>query len=226
MGNVGTAPGTTTVTLPGGLTVALSDWIDDKQWTTVELENGDNEELQAFATGRSQAIVGGTRNNTLVDTNIKGTGLTGLNKAWEFMVYGWALEYIRATRAPSLLTGFSDLVSLRTAFELQRRIFVQYNYNGKDYAQGLIQDFPAGHGLSVFTTQTSTELVNNGIPSPRDRVALVLPVRERELLSYFMSIVPVIPLAISQPASDGNQPNLTIVDLRVIKNGLIKRTVV
>lgn len=224
MGNVGTAPGTTTITLPGGLTVALSDWIDDKQWTTVELQTGDNEELQAFATGRSQPIVGGARNNTLLDTNIRGTGLTGLNKAWEFMVYGWAIEYMRATRAPSTLAGFSDPLALQTVFELQRRIFVQYNYNGKDYCQGLIQDFPAGHGIYMNTTAAATELAQNGVPSPRDRVALVLPVRERELLSYSMSIVPVIALAIAQPATDGGA-DLDVVDMRIIKNGLIKRIV-
>jgi len=224
MGNVGTAPGTTTITLPGGMTVALSDWIDDKQWTTVQLNNASQEELQAFATGRSQPIVGGTRNNTLIDTNIKGTGLTGLNKAWEFMVYGWALEYIRATRTPSTLAGFSDPVSFDTVFQIQRRTFVQYNYNGKDYCQGLIQDFPAGHGISLFTTNAATELAQNGIPSPRDRVALVLPVRERELLSYSMSIVPVVAFAIAQPATDGGA-DLDVVDFRVIKNGLIKRIV-
>lgn len=224
MGNVGTAPGTTTITLPGGMTVALSDWIDDKQWTTIELENGDNETLQGFAQGRSQPIVGGTRNSTLVDTNIKGTGLTGLNKAWEFMVYGWAVEYVRATRSPSTLATYSDPVDQRTVFEMNRRIFMEYVYNGKEYTQGLIEDYPSGTGISIFTTNATTEQVNNGIPSPRDRVALVLPVRERELLSYFMNVTPVIALAISQAALDGGTA-LTVVDLRIKKNGLIKRTV-
>jgi hypothetical protein len=224
MGNVGTAPGTTTITLPGGLTVALSDWIDDKQWTTVQLDHGLNEELQAFATGRSQPIVGGTRNNTAIDTNIKGTGLTGLNKAWEFMVYGWAVEYIRATRSPSTLAGYSDPLNSRTVFELNRRIFLAYVYNGKDYCQGLIQDFPAGHGIYMNTTLAAQEIAQNGVPSPRDRVALVLPVRERELLSYMMSVNPVIALSIDQEAQDGGA-DLDVVDMRIIKNGLIKRIV-
>lgn len=224
MGNVGTAPGTTTITLPGGMTVALSDWIDDKQWTVAELENGDNDELMAFSTGRSQNVTGGARNNSLLDTNIKGTGLTGLNKAWEFMVYGWALEYVRATRSPSTLATYSDPVDGRTAFELNRRIFVQYNYNGKDYCQGLINDFPSGSGTYLNTTFAAVEQANIGVPSPRDRIALVLPVREREGISYSMSIVPVVPLAIAQGAADGGT-DLSIVDLRIKKNGLIKRIV-
>lgn len=225
MGNVGTAPGTTVLTLPGGQTIALADWIDDKQWTTVELTTGDNEQLQAFATGRSQQIVGGARLNTAVDTNIQGTGLQGLQKAWEFMVYGWAMEYIRATRAPSTLAGFSDPVTGRTAFELDRRIFCEYFYNGKQYTQGLIRDYPAGAGITIFTTMPTTEFVNNGVPSPRDRVALVLPVRERELNAYFFNITPVTALVIAQDASDGGA-DLDTVDLRIKKNGLIKRTVV
>ncbi len=60
-GKVGVAPGTTTLTLPSGQAIALSDWIDDKHWTTVELEDGDNDSLDAFASGRSQQITGGTR---------------------------------------------------------------------------------------------------------------------------------------------------------------------
>lgn len=229
-GKVGIAPGTTTLTLPSGKTIALSDWIDDKHWTTVELENGDNDTLDAFASGRSQQITGGTRSNTLVDTNVPRNGSIGLPKDWEFMVYGWAMEIIRVTRpnqgevAPRL-TSFSDPVNLRTMFELDRRLFNKYVYNGKMYTEGLFRDYPQGHGISVFTTNTSTELANNGIPSPRDRVALVLPVHERENLGYSFEITPVIALAIAQPASDGGDV-LNFADLRVIKNGLIKRTVV
>lgn len=227
MGTVGTAPGTTTLTLPGGFTVALSDWIDDRHWTTVELENGDNNTLEAFASGRSQPITGGARPNTAVDTNIPATGLQGLPKDWEFLVYGFGFEFIRAARATTnpTLTSFSDPIRFTTFFQINRRIANQYVYNGKQYTQGLIVDYPQGHGPAVFTTQTSTEIVNNGVPSPRDRLAMVLPVHERELLGYAMQITPVTALVIAQPASDAGE-NCTFVDLRVLKTGLIKRTVV
>lgn len=230
MGKVGIAPGTTTLTLPGGQTIALSDWIDDKHWTTVELEDGDNDALEAFASGRSQPITGGQRNNTLVDTNVPRNGNIGLPKDWEFMVYGWAMEIIRVTRPDEgkitpTLSSYSNPASFNTLFELNRRVYCKYMYNGKMYTEGLIEDYPAGSGISIFTTATSTELANNGIPSPRDRVALVLPVHERENLGYSFDITPVIALSISQPADD-NGENLTFLDLRIKKNGLIKRTVV
>lgn len=230
MGKTGTAPGTTTLTLPGGKTIALADWIDDRHWTTVELENGDNDTLNAFSSGRSQQITGGTRPNTAVDTNIPGTGTNGLPKAWEFMIYGLALEFMRATRPNAgetnpRLTSFSDPLRQRTFFEINRRVFCKYVYNGKMYSEGLISDYPAGSGLSLFTTQATTEQANNGVPSPRDRVAMVLPIHEREQLAYAMELTPVIALAIAQPASDAGAA-LGFVDLRVKKNGLIKRTVV
>jgi len=229
-GKVGIAPGTTTLTLPNGVTVALGDWIDDKHWTTIELENGDNDTLNAFSSGRSQQITGGSRTNTLVDTNVPRNGDSGLPKDWEFYVYGWAMEVMRVSRPDQgetnpRLTSFSDPVNLRTLFELDRRIFCRYIYNGKMYSEGLLRDYPQGHGINLVTTQTNTELANNGVPSPRDRIALVLPVHERENLGYSMEITPVIALAIAQAASDGGA-DLTFVDFRVSKNGLIKRTVV
>lgn len=229
-GKVGVAPGTTTLTLPDGRAIALADWIDDKHWTTVELENGDNDMLEAFAGSRSQPIVGGTRPATQVDTNVPRNGSIGLPLSWEFMVYGWAMEIIRVTRPDQgktspTLSSFSDPVSLRTMFEIDRRLYCKYMYNDKMYTEGLFRDYPQGHGISVFTTNTTTELANNGIPSPRDRVALVLPVEERENLGYAFQINPVIALSINQAASDGADP-LTFADLRIIKNGLIKRNVV
>ena len=229
-GKVGVAPGTTTLTLPSGQSIALSDWIDDKHWTTVELEDGDNDSLDAFASGSSQQITGGTRTNTQLDTNVPRNGSIGLPKDWEFMVYGWAFEVIRVTRPTGAeisprLTSYSDPVNLRTMFELDRRLFNQYVYNGKMYTQGLFRDYPQGHGISLFTTNSSTELANNGIPSPRDRVALVLPVHERENLGYAFEIIPVIALSIDQAAADGGAA-LHFLDMRISKNGLIKRTVI
>jgi hypothetical protein len=228
-GLVGRPPGTTTLTLPDGQTVALGDWIDDRHWSTVELENGDGTTLIAFSSGRSQQIVGGQRMNTLVDTNIPGSGTTGLPPSWMFLVYGLAIEFTRAARLtpPSTvlqLADFSDPLRFATFYQLNRRVSLEYSYNGKDYSQGLVEDYPQGHGAYIFTTQPATENVTNGVPSPRDRLAMVIPIWERDGLGYGMSITPVIPLVIAQPASDAGAA-LSFVDMRVTKNGLIRRTV-
>jgi hypothetical protein len=214
--------------IPGYGAVALGDWIDDRNWTMVELQNGDTDTLDAFASGRSQQITGGTRPNSLWDTNVPGNGTSGLPVSWEALWYGFAFEPARCVRPAgnfSTLADFSDPVRLNTFFELDRRVFCRYVYNNKMYSEGHIADYPAGNGPSVTTTNPATEWVNNGIASPRDRLAMVLPVHETELLQYAFQITPVIALQIDQPASDG-EGNETVLDLRVKKNGLIRRNVV
>ena len=233
MGYVGVAPGTTTITLPDGTTVALSDWIDDKLYGTIQLVNGQNNQLIAFANGRSQPIPGGTRIQTRVDTNIPRSGESGLPKDWEVLVYGWGIKMVRAMRADNngavvLADGagaLSDPVDQRTFFNLDRVLFFEYRYNDKQYSQGVIQDYPQGGGNNLVTTNAAREQVTNGIPSPRDRVALVLPVHERENLSYQGVFSPEAALGITQAASDGGV-QLTFLDLKVSKWGLIKRTVI
>ena len=235
MGYVGVAPGTTTITMPDGTTVALSDWIDDKLYGTCQLGNGQTNQIIIYSNGRSQPIPGGARIQTRVDTNIPRSGEVGLPKDWEMLVYGWGFKFTRAMRgptanttAPTLADGagaLSDPVSQRTYFEVDRVTFFEYRYNDKMYTQGVIQDYPQGGGMNLVTTNPAREQVTNGIPSPRDRVALVLPVHERENLSFQGIVTPEAALVIAQPASDGGLV-LDFIDLKLTKFGLIKRTVI
>ena len=233
MGYVGVAPGTTTITLPDGTTVALSDWIDDKLYGTIQLVNAQNNQLIAFANGRSQPIPGGTRIQTRVDTNIPRSGEAGLPKDWEVLVYGWGIKIVRAMRAnaagavvlPDGAGALSDPVDQRTFFNLDRVLFFEYRYNDKQYTQGVLEDYPQGGGNNLVTTNAAREQVTNGTPSPRDRVALVLPVHERENLGYQGIFSPEAALGIAQAASDGAGV-LGFVDLKLAKFGLIKRTVI
>lgn len=237
MGYVGVAPGTTTVTLPDGSTIALSDWIDDKLYGTVELRNGQNNQGIAFSNGRAQPIPGGTRTQTRVDTNIPRAGESGLPKDWEMLVFGIGIKAVRAMRANAAgqivlvddaaagVGALSDPVSQRTFFGIDRLSFFEFRYNDKQYTQGVFQDYPQGGGINLVTTNAAREQVTNGVPSPRDRVAFVLPVHMRENLTYQGLIQPEGALPIAQPASDGGA-NLDHVDLKVYLWGLIKRTVV
>jgi hypothetical protein len=235
MGYVGVAPGTTTITLPDGTTVALSDWIDDKLYGTVQLNNGQTTQVIAFSNGRSQPIPNGTRIQTRVDTNIPRAGEAGLPKDWEMLVYGWGIEFVRAMRGPTNNTtapilpdtggALSNPVDQNTFFQINRVLAFEYRYNDKQYTQGVIEDYPQGVGLAMFTTSPNLTQANNGPPSPRDRVALVLPVWERENLSYGGYFQPEAALVIAQPASDADD-DLDFVDVKVRKFGLIRRTIV
>jgi hypothetical protein len=251
MGAVGVAPSTTTLTLPDGSTIALADWIDDKLYGCVQFTNGQTTPLQAYSSGRSQSIPGGTRVQTRVDTNIPRNGDSGLPKDWEMLVYGWGIQIVRIMRgpdtsntAPTLVDSFatgltaplvtngqvtpwalSDPPLLATLFQMDRVVFFQYEYNAKFYTQGVLQDFPQGHGYYVGSTNTSFEYAQLGLPSPRDRVALVLPVHERENLGYTGTFQPEAAVKIIQAASDGSTA-LNFADVKLYKYGLIKRTVV
>lgn len=233
-GTVGVAPGTTTITTENGQTLQISDWIDDKLYSTVQLTNGSVAPVEAFSAGRSQQIPGGTRTSTRVDTNIPRPGSAGLNKDWEMYVYGVGVKVTRTCRPatgqqqPQLADGsgaLSDPPSLRTLFNIDRVTYLEYSYNGKIYSNGVMQDYPQGHGFSVFSTNAFFELAQNGVPSPRDRNALVLPVWMRENLGYTFAFQPEAAMVINQPASDGGNA-MTFADVKVYFYGLIKRNVV
>lgn len=234
IGTVGVAPGTTTIRLPDGSAIQLSDWIDDKLYATVQLTNGQSTPVEAFSAGRSQAVPGGTRTSTRVDTNVPRAGDSGLPKDWEMLIYGIGVMMVRVCRAqtgatqPVLADGtgaLSNPPQLQTLFSFDRVTFLAFEYNSKIYTAGVAQDYPQGHGYNVFSTNPNFELAQNGVPSPRDRNALVLPIHMRENLGYKMTFQPEATIVINQLASDG-ATNLTFADVKVYLYGLIKRTVV
>ena len=148
-------------------------------------------------------------------------------------VYGVGVKATRACRPadgqqqPQLADSggaLSDPPTLRTLFNIDRVTFLEYTYNGKTYSNGVMQDYPQGHGFNVFSTNAFFELAQNGVPSPRDRNALVLPVWMRENLGYTFSFQPEAAIVIAQPASDGGD-DLEFVDLKTYFYGLIRRNV-
>jgi len=233
-GTVGVAPGTTTLTLPNGQTVAISDWIDDKLYSTVQLTNNQTSPVEAFTAGRSQPIPGGTRASTRVDTNIPRNGDSGLPQSWSMFIYGIGIKMVRIMRpqtgqsSPVLADGSGALSApptLNTLFQFDRVTYLEFTYNGKQYTYGVAQDYPQGHGFYVFATTSSFELAQNGVPSPRDRNALVLPIEIRENLGFKMSFQPEAPIVINQAAADDGA-NLTFADVKTYLYGLLKRSVV
>lgn len=233
-GTVGVAPGTSTLVLQDGTVIALADWIDDRYYGTVQLGNGLQNPVEAFSASRSQQIPGGTRTMTQVDTNIPRPGPNGLPQAFAMLVYTLAVKCVRIERpatgqtAPQLSDAggaLSNPAQLQTLFSIDRVTFLNYSYREKSYSQGVMQNYPQGHGFYVFSTNSAFEYAQNGIPSPRDRWSMVLPIHEEENLGYKMSFQPEAPWVINQAASDGSTA-LTFADIKVEKLGLIKRPVV
>ena len=234
-GTVGVAPGTSTLVLADGSVIELADWIDDRYYGTVQLVNAQSTPVEAFSASRSQQIPGGTRTMTRVDTNIPRPGPNGLPQAFAMLVYTLAVKIVRVMRPPTGQTqpvladgagALSNPARLLTMFNIDRVTFFQYEYREKIYSQGVMQNYPQGHGFSVFSTISDFEISQNGVPSPRDRWSMVLPIHEEENLGYKMVLQPDAPLVINQVPSDAATTNLTFADIKVEKVGLIKRPVV
>ena len=236
MGTVGVAPGTTTFTLQNGDVIALVDWVDDRLYSTIQIGNAQGTPLEAFGAALSQQIPGGTRPMTAVDTNVPRAGSNGLPQAYEMLIFSIQSEIQRVCRPPTgvavaqpvLADGagaLSNPARLATLFEVNRLFSVTMKYREKVYAEGLMVDFPQGHGFSGFSTGSDYDLVQNGIVSPRDRNAMVLPVRLGEGLAYKVIHAPAGAPVIAQPASDGGVA-LAFVDIRDTFSGLVKRPVV
>ena len=233
-GTVGVAPGTTTITLPTGETLEVADWIDDKLYSPVQVSTGQTSPVEAFAATRSQIISGGQRTVTSVDTNIQRAGDAGLPMSWAMRVYSIEAEITRVMRGltatplvgvlPDGLGALSNPPTLQTLLNIDRITYCQFFYNQKSYSDGVMKDYPAGKGYSVFSTNANFELAQNSVPSPRDRNALVLPIPMQENLGFKFAMQPVAALTIAQAASDAGAP-LNLADIKITLVGLIKRNV-
>jgi len=226
-GTVGVSPGTTTVKLSDGTVISLRDWIDDSYFSAVQLSNAQQAQVEAFAVGRSQPIPGGTRPMSRVDTNVPRAGDSGLPQGYAMLVYAICVRCNRVCRAAGaqpVLGDFSDPPTLRTLFNINRVTALRFEYNNKEFTTGQLEYYPQGSGYSLFTTAANIELAQNGIPSPRDRASLVLPIYLRDGISYKMQFQPETALAIAQAASDGGAV-LGFADFVVRLVGLIQRPI-
>lgn len=232
-GKVGVAPGTTTIQV-NGLTFAFGNWIDDKYYGSAQFANGQSDAVEIFTTERGGVIPGGTRRTNKHDTNVPRSGSVGLPQDWEMYVFGISISITRVMRASEAgPVAFSDAPTgslsnpptLATWFNFDRVTYFKYQYNQTMWTEGVPQNYPQGHGYGVFSTNTGFELSQNGLASPRDRVAWVLPIWERMGLGYVATFQPEAPIVIAQPASDEGDA-LDYFDLKVEKNGLIKKNVV
>jgi hypothetical protein len=243
--------GTLTVKIPGFPTpIQFADWTHDNLFHTVELQRGDTNEVQAFIGAQGSPIPGGARVLTEVDTNIPRSGDNGLSEGWEALVYSIQLEPVREmsrvvaqasftledTSAAQLScpvhVGGSDPAYLAGGilFDFLRKTFCKFTVNQKVKSEGPGVNYPQGAGISVFGTTTDLEVANNGIPSPRDARAFVLPVWIQPNIAFVMKMRPQVALGdatVVDWSGLGNGTTTSVLgfDVRVRLVGLVKRPV-
>lgn len=243
------AQGTLTVRVPGYPTpIQFADWTHDRLFHTVQMANGNTLEVQAFIGGKGSPIPGGTRPLSPVDTNLPKSGDNGLPEGWEALVYNIELQMVREFETTAVganvtlgdsATQYSrpahvggadpNIITNGSLFDFLRKTYVRFEVNGKLKSEGPAEKYPQGSGISVFGTTTDLELANNGIPSPRDAAAFVLPIWLRANISYVAKLQPQaaigdFSLAPVDWASFTGTPGFGF-DIRVTLRGLIKRPV-
>jgi hypothetical protein len=258
--------GTLTVRVRGvPFPIEFADWTHDRLYHTVEFEGGDSQVVQTFIGAQGAPIPGGQRTLTAVDTNIPRSGDTGLQEGWEMLIYSIQLEIVRemgrnvAQQFFQLqdqtnvggMTQFSRNTHLGgydpanqaggVLFDFMRKTYHRFSVNQKVQSEGPAPKYPQGSGLSVFGTTTALEVANNGIPSPRDQSAFVLPIWLKPNIAYNGLLAPQAALGIAGASASVGPPFATVegyfdwtgipatnlgFDLRETLEGLLKRPVV
>jgi hypothetical protein len=240
--------GTLTVRVPGyPEPIQFADWTHDQLFHTIQLQAGNTNEVQAFIGAQGAPIPNGTRVLTEVDTNIPRSGDNGLSEGWEALIYSIQIQLVREWAVvnmgqPQLVdvaatqfsrpphTGGYDPAYLAggALFDFLRKTYVRFTVNQKIQSEGPAEKYPQGSGISVFGTTTDLEVANNGIPSPRDARAFVLPIWLRANIAFVLKVRPQAAYAtLTSGLTDWSglaNPNLGF-DVRVDLVGLVKRPV-
>jgi hypothetical protein len=238
--------GTLTVRVPGyPQPIQFADWTHDELYHTIQFANGQGNEVQAFIGAQGAPIPNGTRVLTEVDTNIPRSGDNGLSEGWESLVYSIQVQIVRewaingaggATLADSA-TQFSrpahvgggdpSYLAGGSLFDFLRKTYVRFTVNQKIQSEGPAEKYPQGSGISVFGTSTDLEVANNGVPSPRDARAFVLPIWLRANIAFVCKFRPQAALGDQNAAPSWAGAAFTTIgfDLRVALVGLVKRPV-
>lgn len=225
VGFVGVPPGTTTIRLGDGRVVQLGDFIDDKLYGVGEFTTGDTDAQDVFTNGRGAAVPGGTRNASKLDNNLQRPGGVGLPNSWEMFVYAIGIEVVRMIRTGTItLATYSELARQTPMYDFARKTHFEYKYNGKGYTEGVLTEYPQGVGLYWQGTGNDSEVVSNGVPSPRDRVSLAIPLHEEQGIAFNAIFSPMTALTLAQTPRD-NGTTLDSLDVKVRKFGIIRRNV-
>jgi hypothetical protein len=153
--------GYTAVPMPGRNTNAfVADLVDRepaRYWDTVQTLTGGSQVCQpvyfCFSgyIGSQNQFLPGNAANTKLQTNMQ--------KANEFPAPRCLLLNAICFQYSSRMT-FADIQLFEDS------AYMEFKISEKIFHEGYIRDFPAGAGISGFSTNSGVDIVNNGIPAP------------------------------------------------------------
>jgi hypothetical protein len=209
--------------------VKFADWRWDRLYSTVNFSDQDSSKREWFIGTPGIQIAGGRRSLTDIDTNIPRSGDAGMPVDWEAFIFTIRTGVLRVvgTPDPGAPVDFddtsvnSDTPNRRTLFELNRKCKIEFKVNNKTRNEGRYEDYPSGGGITLVTNDLAETLANNGVPSPRDGFALVIPVHLRPNVGFKVTVTPVSRLALTQAQQVNDQP-FTSVETWCKFEGLVK----
>jgi hypothetical protein len=220
---------TLTIRVPGSpFPIAFQDWIHDRKYATAQFNNASTVRVDAFSAGPGQAIPGGARPLTNVDTNLDRAGTSGLSPGNEGLIYA-----IKLTQKAVGFTAGTPAIgdprvpsTVATLFDLADKLYCDFEYNRKTRSEGLMTNYPSGKGIYTQTMVTGQEVAHNGVPSPRDQLAFVMPLWLRENIGFNMFLTPVVALTQNWPfVYAAVQYNESYTEVHVELEGLIQKPV-
>jgi hypothetical protein len=149
------------VAVPGRNTNAFVANLVDREparyWDTIQTLTGGSQALQpvyfCFATpiGSQNQFLPNNAPNTKLQTN--------MTKKNEFPAP-------RCLLLNSICFQYSPRMTLADIQVVEDSAYIELKISEKIFHEGYLRDFPAGAGISGFTTNNGTDIVNNGIPAP------------------------------------------------------------
>lgn len=188
---------TLTIRVPGSpFPIAFQDWIHDRLWGSCMFNTGATNRVDVFSAGPGQVIPGGNRNLTLVDTNLDRAGSNGMSPGNEMLAYCIKLQQ----KALGQMAGVAALTDPRvpavvaSLFDLSDKLYCSFEYNRKVRSEGMMTNYPSGKGIYTQSVVAGQEVAHNGVPSPRDQLAFVMPLWLREAIGFNLYLQPVVAL--------------------------------
>lgn len=174
----GTYGGTLTVEVAGvPYPLEFGDWVDDRLWSTCQFATTQQTTLQTLIGAPGDPMPGNT-SATLSkrESNLPRGAGAGLPDGYEMLVF--SIQHVMGSNMNDLPAGLT-LADISDIFD--RTVF-SFLVQNKVKNMGPLYKHPAGSG-GYGRTDASAQ-VNNGVPSPRDQAAFVLPIELRPNVSF------------------------------------------
>lgn len=157
----GQIQGTTAVPIPGRNTNAFVANLVDREparyWDTVQTLTGGSQVLQPVYFCFSTPI--GSQNQFLIGNAANTKLQTNMQKANEF-------PPPRCLLLNSICFQYSPLMTFADIALVEVSAFIEFKISDKIFHEGYLRDFPAGAGITGFTTNNGLDIVNNGLAAP------------------------------------------------------------